>query len=976
MRSFFGSLLAALAAVALAVSSGSTLTAVPIGEPGRATLTTQLEPGWNMAAWLGADTQASELFDTLPELRSVWAWDGDHQRYVWATRDRHTRGLAVLTTGAGLWLQIDGDEPVEWARPVAPDATLLSLHEGRNLVGWAGADQTPFSEVATHFGDTLVRATRWDATAQRFEHYFADAPAAGMDLSELNRGDAFWLVLSADARWWRSGTGQTVFEFPDDLPVERQVEIRDALAEVIRFFAESYGIEPPRFAVTVDPRLDVLAYAHRELVALSDRAARGEDMAEVLAHEYFHVLQANLVAGAEEHFESAPLWLHEGSAEYARGLFAREHGSRTGEQQRSSRWLNSAAITAGLQSYEGGQVGSHQGGEYILGPLAVEWLEGYAAAARAGERSFDAVARGWPDSAGDAGAYIRFYRFLSFSDGWEQAFEAAFGLRPSEFYEEFEAYRTDLTASRLPHLADDHNEPFLVLLGDFEEAAAATVREDFDGLQALFAERFGGPAADYSIFFVGSGQSGTEALESRFGWDPGPPPVSLSPGVSSLVVCVSTNEALRFMVVFHRCRTDLPDRVASLHFKVLRDQLVRGEWTPSLLNEASLPGPYWLHLGTEAYAEYARTGLAGDLDAEWLWSRFASAAVSTTAPLDSADRWSRDVGYFASRALGFLASDWLADQVGEASLLDYYRQQPSSTNWHEAFEGAFGMTVDAFYTAFEAYREDVVDVIPHLVDDRAEPVLVIAGEMSEGTAAAVRAEFETAQSFFRDRLGAGPADYTAYVAAETASVTRAFMMAYWEGSGSWPRQPLCHWKNGSVALLVTLDCGKALAHHIPDYHFLNSLLPVAHHNMVPATEPGLHHPWGPDWLWRGLQSYVKYAYLEAAGFETLDETRRAFARLAVETSTPLRDTRTYAPTWRAEAYIDDRYDALAFFAADRLIDHAGESAIYGYFRSLAASESWRLAFEATFGLSVDDFHEDFEEYRATFEELAAAVDGQ
>ena len=188
-----------------------------------------------MAAWLGSEAEVSELFDAIPALRSVWAWDGGNQRFIWASRSGNARGLSRLRTGIGAWLLVDGDEPVEWTRAVAPEGMLLSLHEGRNLVGWSGDDRTPFSEVAARFGGTLVRATRWDAEAQRFEQY---APDADNDLRELNRGDAFWLHLSADARWWRPGTGQTVFELPDDLPAERQVEIRDSLAEVLKFFAE------------------------------------------------------------------------------------------------------------------------------------------------------------------------------------------------------------------------------------------------------------------------------------------------------------------------------------------------------------------------------------------------------------------------------------------------------------------------------------------------------------------------------------------------------------------------------------------------------------------------------------------------------------------------------------------------------------------------------------------------------------------
>ena len=138
MRLLLPSFAAVVTAIALAASLVSTSATASAGEPEIDTLTTQLQPGWNMAGWLGSEAEVSELFDAIPALRSVWAWDGDHQRYIWATRNGNARGLSRLRTGIGVWLLVDGDEPVEWTRAVAPEGMLLSLHEGRNLVGWSG----------------------------------------------------------------------------------------------------------------------------------------------------------------------------------------------------------------------------------------------------------------------------------------------------------------------------------------------------------------------------------------------------------------------------------------------------------------------------------------------------------------------------------------------------------------------------------------------------------------------------------------------------------------------------------------------------------------------------------------------------------------------------------------------------------------------------------------------------------------------
>ena len=54
--------------------------------------------------------------------------------------------------------------------------------------------------------------------------------------------------------------------------------------------------------------------------------------------------------------------------------------------------------------------------------------------------------------------------------------------------------------------------------------------------------------------------------------------------------------------------------------------------------------------------------------------------------------------------MSFLAADWLVQRAGERAIFKYYRLLPSSDSWEDAFEGAFGITIDDFYAAFAAYR--------------------------------------------------------------------------------------------------------------------------------------------------------------------------------------------------------------------------------------------------------------------------------
>ena len=117
-------------------------------------------------------------------------------------------------------------------------------------------------------------------------------------------------------------------------------------------------------------------------------------------------------------------------------------------------------------------------------------------------------------------------------------------------------------------------------------------------------------------------------------------------------------------------------------------------------------------------------------------------------------------GQQEAEALSFLAAERLAERSGEPSFFEYYRLLPSSASWQASFEGAFGLTPDAFYAEFDRYVSENVPLLPHLIDDRDEPILVLLGDISPGEAAAVRKDFDAAQAFFRERLGAPAADYT------------------------------------------------------------------------------------------------------------------------------------------------------------------------------------------------------------------------
>ena len=56
--------------------------------------------------------------------------------------------------------------------------------------------------------------------------------------------------------------------------------------------------------------------------------------------------------------------------------------------------------------------------------------------------------------------------------------------------------------------------------------------------------------------------------------------------------------------------------------------------------------------------------------------------------------------------------------------------------------------------------------------------------------------------------------------------------------------------------------------------------------------------------------------------------------------------------------------SLGLLAVDWLVDHSSEEAVVDYYRRLADEDSWQRAFEAAFGIAVEDFQQRFAAYRA------------
>ena len=375
-------------------------------------VTTQLQPGWNLAGWTGEETEVDAVFAAVPQLVGVYGWDAGQQRFMVAVTDgTGVRGdLKALTPGMGLWLYVGGNEPVEWVRPHVPESLRVALKPGLNLVAWSGLNDIPIVQALA--GLDPSGSWLWNAETRRMED------SADSSLQLLQRGDALWLRVSQEMKW-RQVQGPLRIEWVTDwLHGDRTEDQKIASAavfdEVVDFFVHRFEVVVPGVTVRVGAPNSIHCDYGGKIITLRSGCAD-----EVMAHEYTHATQEYLATrGADGSWGGwfpRNSWIDEGSAVYVHVLYRVQRGETTLSE-----------TVADIESFAGFDESPLEERElpYALGFLAiVQLLE------RAGESSL-----------------LDYYRRLQGSNSWEDAFEDVFGLTPTHFYRQFGEYHQTLIA--------------------------------------------------------------------------------------------------------------------------------------------------------------------------------------------------------------------------------------------------------------------------------------------------------------------------------------------------------------------------------------------------------------------------------------------------------------------------------------------------------------------------------------------------
>lgn len=417
------------------------------------------------------------------------------------------------------------------------------------------------------------------------------------------------------------------------------------------------------------------------------------------------------------------------------------------------------------------------------------------------------------------------------------------------------------------------------------------------------------------------------------------------------------------------------------------------------LSEVRENGPVWLTEGSAEFSAYRSMSDAGIFSYDTERRSYSEQVrhlvythlsdMETTAGF----REAQDIHGLAYKH-ALLAAELLASLAGENALMHYYALLKPGVTWQEAFQTAFGMTVDKFYEMFETHHaagftEVEIPIFaptptptptktPTPSSTSVSPSYVkweIGDEVSEENrrAAMLAAQlmhdytvllgmpetYEDITIHLYHNLDALIAAY-ARVASDTLEGSRRLWTTYGAvgvGGEGWAFVNMAHpWLSKespkNLIRLVSGEFNNAQKYRLSELRLDSAL------DDVPEA--------GPRWLDSGSTGFLGPQARDTAGVESYQDHRQWLVGRALYMDTPLSDMETRTGFDTAGSY---SYEYVAL-AGELLAYSADPAALMRYYTLLKHGTTWQKAFEAAFGMTVEEFYELFEEHRAAgFPEL-------
>ena len=226
--------------------------------------------------------------------------------------------------------------------------------------------------------------------------------------------------------------------------------------------------------------------------------------------------------------------------------------------------------------------------------------------------------------------------------------------------------------------------------GDVSAADQQRLRDHATAVAAFWRERFGSSTTP-EVDAAADLESGGRMRAARLG--PGGTVYCAEAGTNILIFVITCNgdDSIEAGTFVHE------------YFHTLQADRHRPRFLASGFEREKDEGPGWLIEGSAEWARFTyldsvRPGAYADERA-----RRVPASARTVETL-------RDgLLYLQSGmhgTLGMLATERLVDRFGDASILEYFSQRAFHATSAEAFEAAFGLTLDEFYDEFAAWRAE------------------------------------------------------------------------------------------------------------------------------------------------------------------------------------------------------------------------------------------------------------------------------
>ncbi len=440
----------------------------------------ELEADANLVGWVGDQITAVDLFAQAPSVGAIAVLSPQGDRYTSVSRFQRSGGVAaggaplVVNHGDMVWLYATRDDPHTITFRTPEPREPLTLERGTVYTAFTGSESTSISHIMKGLG---LAATSVIVLDKRGELTTSDTARTG-DVLQIN--------LTADRAFLPYDNRLPTVIFSPRL-TEREIEsITQDLEQQRRFFYDRFAISARGLAIYYGEHLEADTGRPLGVAGWAGKRSMWINGRYLFAHEYFHVLQAQLGI-----FGNMPEWLVEGTAQYGQWTFHYDGTDRElAYMERSLLALQEDPAQASIRLSDPGSYDSSDAWvSYGLGEVAAHWLADHV-----GESAIIELWRWSPEG-------------VPWS--WEAAFEYAFDLSVEEFDARFGAYLNELNAraAALPALVQvsgqvlsPSGEPISGYFVDIVDEPASEVsrwwpvRLDSAG---RFERRL--PPADYSI---------------------------------------------------------------------------------------------------------------------------------------------------------------------------------------------------------------------------------------------------------------------------------------------------------------------------------------------------------------------------------------------------------------------------------------------------------------------------------------------